>query len=684
MKLNLFITMGIVCSFFSKNLYANSETDIESFFDDLNEYVTESNLNIDHQPSVLTVLYAKDLKSLGATTLSEALGYVPGVESIDTTVGRRFLLLRGNAPISSSTTEKIKYFIDGVDIDSYYYADFPIELIDRIEILRGGVSAIYGQGALIGAVNIITKSSDLESNNNLNISAGSYDNRKASALVSQTIGTWHLGLDTYYQKHNKKVDAPSGKPISVISLGSYSRENESLEGMESKGFGLILKKDNFKFKSRYIDLYKQNNYGAYSYIDHNDDGYSTFNTTYGELTYFDDISKYLSFDIKAGVVKNTIAQDSYFYKLEPITVFGIKIYDPHYKFKYSDLTRYSDLSFDIKKIDNHKIKVGAYVGRVSSLTNEYYSNFDVIGKVGLKVSDTLYFPVTNQLTKLDGSQGVINDPGRQSLNSYYLQDIYSFSSNLNISFNMRVDDYEFFDKAESYRLAGVYSKDNVNIYKLIVSRASNIPTLTQTFLNNHIGLSGNRNLDAETIDIIELAYIYTQDNDRFKLNTYYSKHKDTIFMLQNNDQFVYINNPDDQINFGLELEYLKTFKDRSSLILNGSYTEYRYKYGTTEIDTPIASKQTVNASYVYPLNSLLTWSNGVRFYGDRRTFSNESINRVSLVDTTLEYKIKDDIDITFGGRNIFDKTYYYHGTNTNDEKMLREGAVYFANLNYEF
>ncbi|MEJ2372282.1 MAG: TonB-dependent receptor plug domain-containing protein, partial [Sulfurimonas sp.] len=129
---------------------------------DASKIATRSNLNINKTPAVVTVLYSDELKKLGVVNLYEALGYVPGIELSMGDGGAKQIIMRGN---KGSLRDKLKLMIDGVSVNNklsgsnYMYLDLPIDIIEKIEIIRGPASALYGSFAHIGVINVITKSS---------------------------------------------------------------------------------------------------------------------------------------------------------------------------------------------------------------------------------------------------------------------------------------------------------------------------------------------------------------------------------------------------------------------------------------------------------------------------------------------------------------------------------------------
>ena len=112
-------------------------------------------------PNATTVITADDIRQSGATTLVELLRRVPGAEVMMMGPGSANLSLRG---FNQRLANKVLVLLDG----RTEYQDFlgitvwsaiPVELadIERIEVIRGPGSALYGANAMFGVVNIITR-----------------------------------------------------------------------------------------------------------------------------------------------------------------------------------------------------------------------------------------------------------------------------------------------------------------------------------------------------------------------------------------------------------------------------------------------------------------------------------------------------------------------------------------------
>ena len=120
---------------------------------------TEQRLN--EAPASISIVTAEDIQRKGASDLLEALRGVPGVSMIGhSTGGRKTFSIRGaddKHTLVLVDGRRITSTDDYVGHSDYQYNWVPMEQIERIEIIRGPMSALYGSEALGGVVNIITR-----------------------------------------------------------------------------------------------------------------------------------------------------------------------------------------------------------------------------------------------------------------------------------------------------------------------------------------------------------------------------------------------------------------------------------------------------------------------------------------------------------------------------------------------
>lgn len=114
-------------------------------------------------PGNVTVLTAEDIRQLQPATTPQAIAYAEGVTLMDQQgfgLGADGTLnMRGI--VNSSRTNSL-VLVDGIRQnritgDDVHWQSIPVSQIERIEIIRGGGASSYGEGALAGVINIVTK-----------------------------------------------------------------------------------------------------------------------------------------------------------------------------------------------------------------------------------------------------------------------------------------------------------------------------------------------------------------------------------------------------------------------------------------------------------------------------------------------------------------------------------------------
>jgi len=118
--------------------------------------------SIHRQPATVTIITNEQLQLSGARVLSEALMiYVPGIFVIEDQDD----LITGFRGLAPDQNSKIMVLLNGTNMNIEWFWGAPpnilnsinFDWIERVEVIRGPGSVTYGQGALMGVVNIITR-----------------------------------------------------------------------------------------------------------------------------------------------------------------------------------------------------------------------------------------------------------------------------------------------------------------------------------------------------------------------------------------------------------------------------------------------------------------------------------------------------------------------------------------------
>lgn len=143
----------------------------------------------------VTVLNGDELRARGVVTVAEALRWVPGASIVESgSFGSvTSLFLRGGE------SRYTKVLIDGVPVNAvggtFFFQNLTLDNVDRIEVVEGAGSALYGADAMSGVIQIFTKPGAGRSTLDASARGGSYGTREGSASLTggTTAAAYSLG-----------------------------------------------------------------------------------------------------------------------------------------------------------------------------------------------------------------------------------------------------------------------------------------------------------------------------------------------------------------------------------------------------------------------------------------------------------------------------------------------------------
>ena len=144
---------------------------------------TRSPLSEGSVPSSVTVVTGQELRAQGITTLGDALRQVPGLSIVQTGSygGATSLFIRGGE------SKYAKVLVDGVPVNDaggeYDLSTLSTDNLDRIEIVRGPASVLYGSDAMAGVVQLFTRRGGGETRGELSARGGGFGSRDLDAAV---------------------------------------------------------------------------------------------------------------------------------------------------------------------------------------------------------------------------------------------------------------------------------------------------------------------------------------------------------------------------------------------------------------------------------------------------------------------------------------------------------------------
>ncbi|MEZ7506979.1 TonB-dependent receptor plug domain-containing protein [Flavobacterium sp. Arc2] len=289
MKKKYFSAFFFICSFI-----VNAQENAQKT-DTLQEVViTSSRIDLPFKENSRTIqlITAEDIKKSGVTNVADALQQIAGID-----VRRRGTSgMQADLYIRGGSFDQTLLLIDGFKVDDAQTGHhsmnlaLPIEVIKRIEIIKGPASRVFGQNAFTGAVNIVTKDS-LDNDASLRLQAGSYGQFSAAVTAGVSLNESNHILhfsknisngyryNTDFDNQNFVLKSVFNKnKLPITMLVALSEKNFGANGFYSSpaateqyeetnaslvGFSTIIKKGNFTWKPK---VYWRRNQDEYIFI----------------------------------------------------------------------------------------------------------------------------------------------------------------------------------------------------------------------------------------------------------------------------------------------------------------------------------------------------------------------------------------------------------------------------------
>ncbi|MBW4624851.1 MAG: TonB-dependent receptor [Brasilonema octagenarum HA4186-MV1] len=206
------------------------------------------------------VITGEEMEAQGARTVREALRFLPGILP-DGTVGTEVNALSGQF-IRGSNSEQVLILLDGRPINNlggggFDLSEITTNNIERVEVLPGGGSTLYGSDAVGGVINIITRRPTEKVTTQAGVTLGAYGLNEQTIQNSGKIGdiSWVVGYnrteadnnypfsipeanfegtrknnDTLYNNFNVKLEANLGKRNTLTVSSLYLNKNQGVPG----------------------------------------------------------------------------------------------------------------------------------------------------------------------------------------------------------------------------------------------------------------------------------------------------------------------------------------------------------------------------------------------------------------------------------------------------------------------
>lgn len=267
MKNSFIPSLGLII-FLSTSLpvVAQNESDTTDYFSMSLEELMDMTITVAstealsprESPGIVNLITADEISRSGARDLIDVLRMIPGFEFGVDVQGVVGVGVRGNWGHEG----KILIQLDGQEMNERSFATtqlghhFPLEQIERIEIIRGPGSAIYGGYAELGVINIITKKG--KSLNGVSV-AGTYG--QMPEALGRAEGTVMVGRSAGDMSFDAKLTVGQGNRSDRIYTDFYGdsydmEDNSELKnlhvnsGLSYKGLGIRLIYEDYQVQQR--------------------------------------------------------------------------------------------------------------------------------------------------------------------------------------------------------------------------------------------------------------------------------------------------------------------------------------------------------------------------------------------------------------------------------------------------
>ena len=581
-------------------------------------------VNQDQTASSVTVLTEKEFTERNATYVSDVLKTVPSL-AVSASGGRGTLT---NVFLRGADANHTAVIIDGVKVNpvSGYGFDFgglALSNIDRIEVLRGEQSALWGSDAMGGVIYITTKKG-LEKGKTFNVDYdfGTGSNRTVDG--SLTLSGSNNGF--YYALHG---DSRHTKGISALSKQRFNYTAQDGTAVSTGG-------------SSERDKFHRDNASLRLGYDDNQKGFD-FLTSHSSQT--------ANFDNSATDEKGhyTRTRDTLF-KLSGFLgnndeLLKHKVGVSHIKTD-SDTVGYAS-AYDAKKLNaNYQLDV----------------NFDREGTI----TQGLSFLTDYQ--KTDFNSSYFNNAGNKKLVEKSLAAEYRLLHDADHSLNIsgRYTDSSEYENSWTGRISGAYRlHNNVKAHASLGSAIQN-PTITEYYGYNARYI-GNPGLQPEKSFGGDVGFLFETDDNRHSLDvTYFARNVKNAISSEVINFTTYtsraVNLEGKSKVKGVEIAYNSKITDALSAYANYTYTQTRDSKGAELARRP---KHLANAGLAYQITEKLGADMNVSYTGKRMdtyyspTYSTHKVKLPSytLANLGVNYKVADGLTIYANLNNVFNKKY---------------------------
>jgi outer membrane receptor for ferrienterochelin and colicins len=602
-------------------------------------------------PASVSIITSEEIQKYGYRTLSEILRSVRG---FFTTNDRNYSYIgaRGfDRPGDYDT--RVLLLLDGHRMNDNIYDQASIgteslvevDAIERIEIIRGPSSSLYGTNAFLAVINVVSKSGRDLKGKEIAASGGSYST--AAARLSYG-GRFDSGLETFLT--GSYYDS-GGQSLFYPEYNSPATNNGWARGADGDTYARLFGKmslGNVRVEAGYSNRDKRVPTASFG-TDFDDPREKTTD----QRGFMD-----MRYDREVGLKSRfvgTMSYDGYWYK-------GAYPYSGALSRDYGYGEWWTAEAQSITTFhEKHKIVGGVEVRYNSQQDQGYYDTNPYF----------VYF----------------KDRRQSSFWAAYVQDEFRPRDNLIVNVGVRHDNYETFGGTTNPRLGIIYAVREATTLKVLYGQAFRAPNAYELYYEDGVTQEANPGLHPESIQTYEIALEHTFHNRlrgaasvyRYGMSNVITLETDPLSLL---DVF---QNVDRVRSEGVELEVEGSF----ARFLEGrlSYALQKSEDQTSNTTLTNSPRHLAKANLSVPLSKdRLVASLEVQYTSSRQTLGGEAAGGFTLANfTLLSRHWKSGPSVSLSVFNLLDKKYGDPGGAEHVQNVIpQDGRSFRVQARYEF
>ena len=600
-----------------------------SFEDLLNVQVdiaSKTNETLSSVPSTISVFSRKQIQALGVDNAYEVMNFVPGMQStrgdwvgaVPKDHARGVYLDSGNVLVMING-ERVNESSFGKA--SVYMPYIPIEIIEKIEFIRGPGSALYGSNAFLGVMNIVTS----KERNTLQLVLGNNGRYGATGQFNTSLSddTSLFASFSYDQKDGESYPQGVKDPLEALYLEA----------------GVDYKKLQLRARYNETSLDEFLNLAGYSKQNqHNSDN------TFVGIKYNWINNDKLKLDSSYSFTKHNISSAGLIATFDDIPDFLV---GPAWQTTDSKFETELSYQFDNQWQLAAGIEYSEAKQTEAGVRTSYY-DFDS--------EQIIIDPAFEQ----QGIVSVMDFPEFSSLKftfetlSAYGQLKIPSSDALTLFIGARYDDVKDIDSKLSPRLAGVYKINSEHTVKLQYGESFRTPVTNELFSNDDVTI-GNPSLRSESIKTTELVWHYKTSELQANAVLFYNELNDFINIeptLSDDALFTFTNSFNTQ-NSGIELD--STWQSSKDFSITGTYTQYFEDPINASFKRFASIISSYNLSDSWQVSLNLLWRDTVEVSSETGAHFKQSA--YSLLGGSLKWQLNNNSQLMLKAENLLGKKY---------------------------